>query len=47
MPKPERSPKSETQMARLAPDLVFVAYTYENWPSELGKDLQRWTVQRG
>ena len=26
---------------------VFMTCTDENWPSELGKDLQRWTVKQG
>jgi len=26
---------------------VFMTCTEENWPSELGKDLQKWQVQAG
>jgi len=33
--------------ARKASGQVFMTATEENWPSELGKDLQRWQVQAG
>ena len=33
--------------ARKACGQVFMTATEENWPSELGKDLQRWQVQAG
>ena len=33
--------------ARKTSGQVFMTCTEENWPSELGKDLQRWEVQAG
>ena len=33
--------------ARKASGQVFMTATEENWPSELGKDLQRWEVKNG
>jgi DNA replication and repair protein RecF len=33
--------------ARKASGQVFMTATEENWPSELGKDLQRWEVKAG
>jgi DNA replication and repair protein RecF len=33
--------------ARKSSGQVFMTCTEENWPSELGKDLQRWQVQTG
>jgi DNA replication and repair protein RecF len=33
--------------ARKTSGQVFMTATEENWPSELGKDLQRWQVQAG
>ena len=33
--------------ARKTSGQVFMTATEENWPSELGKDLQRWRVQAG
>jgi len=33
--------------SREASGQVFMTCTDENWPSELGKDLQRWTVKQG
>ena len=33
--------------SREASGQVFMTCTDENWPSELGKDLQRWTVRAG
>jgi len=33
--------------ARKASGQVFMTATEENWPSELGRDLQRWQVQAG
>ena len=33
--------------SREASGQVFMTCTDENWPSELGKDLQRWTVRQG
>ena len=35
------------EQARKASGQVFMTATEENWPSELGKDLQRWQVQTG
>ena len=35
------------QHARKTSGQVFMTCTEENWPSELGKDLQRWTVNAG
>jgi DNA replication and repair protein RecF len=35
------------EQARKAGGQVFMTATEENWPSELGKDLQRWQVQTG
>jgi hypothetical protein len=40
------------KQARKGSGQVFMTATEENWPSELGKDLQRWevcagTLQRG
>jgi DNA replication and repair protein RecF len=35
------------EYARKTSGQVFMTATEENWPSELGKDLQRWTVQAG
>ena len=35
------------EQARRSSGQVFMTCTDENWPSELGKDLQRWNVQRG
>lgn len=33
--------------ARRSSGQVFMTCTEENWPSELGKDLQRWNIVRG
>jgi DNA replication and repair protein RecF len=33
--------------SREASGQVFMTCTDENWPSELGKDLQRWSVKQG
>ena len=33
--------------SREASGQVFMTCTDENWPSELGKDLHRWTVRSG
>jgi DNA replication and repair protein RecF len=35
------------EQARKASGQVFMTATGENWPSELGKDLQRWEVRAG
>jgi DNA replication and repair protein RecF len=35
------------EQARKASGQVFMTATGENWPSELGKDLQRWQIQAG
>lgn len=35
------------ESARKTRGQVFMTCTEENWPSELGRDLQRWTVQAG
>jgi DNA replication and repair protein RecF len=35
------------EQARKTSGQVFMTCTEENWPSELGKDLQRWQVQSG
>ena len=35
------------EQARKAGGQVFMTCTEENWPSELGKDLQRWEVKKG
>jgi DNA replication and repair protein RecF len=35
------------QHARRTSGQVFMTCTEENWPSELGKDLQRWEVKAG
>jgi len=35
------------EQARKTSGQVFMTATEENWPSELGKDLQRWQVQAG
>jgi DNA replication and repair protein RecF len=35
------------EQARQTGGQVFMTATEENWPSELGKDLQRWQVQAG
>jgi DNA replication and repair protein RecF len=35
------------EQARRTSGQVFMTCTEENWPSELGKDLQRWEVQAG
>jgi DNA replication and repair protein RecF len=35
------------EQARKTSGQVFMTCTEENWPSELGKDLQRWEVVRG
>jgi DNA replication and repair protein RecF len=35
------------EQARKASGQVFMTCTEENWPSELGKDLQRWEVKKG
>jgi len=35
------------ESARRTRGQVFMTCTEENWPSELGKDLQRWTVTSG
>ncbi len=35
------------ELARKASGQVFMTCTEENWPSELGKDLQRWEVIKG
>jgi DNA replication and repair protein RecF len=35
------------ESARKTSGQVFMTCTEENWPSELGKDLQRWQVQAG
>jgi recombinational DNA repair ATPase RecF len=33
--------------SREASGQVFMTCTDENWPSELGKDLHRWSVKSG
>jgi recombinational DNA repair ATPase RecF len=35
------------EQARKPSGQVFMTATEENWPRELGKDLQRWEVQTG
>jgi DNA replication and repair protein RecF len=35
------------ESARKSSGQVFMTCTDENWPSELGKNLQRWSVQQG
>jgi DNA replication and repair protein RecF len=35
------------EQARRSSGQVFMTCTEENWPSEMGKELQRWTVQQG
>ena len=35
------------EQARKSSGQAFMTCTEENWPSELGKDLQRWTVHSG
>jgi DNA replication and repair protein RecF len=35
------------ESARKTSGQVFMTCTEENWPSELGKELQRWQVQAG
>jgi len=35
------------EQARKTGGQVFMTATEENWPRELGKDLQRWTVRQG
>ncbi len=35
------------EAARKSSGQVFMTCTEENWPSELGRDLQRWTISRG
>jgi DNA replication and repair protein RecF len=35
------------ELARKTSGQVFMTCTEENWPSELGKDLQRWEVKQG
>jgi len=35
------------EQARRSSGQVFMTCTEENWPRELGRDLQRWTVQAG
>jgi DNA replication and repair protein RecF len=35
------------EQARRTSGQVFMTCTEENWPRELGRDLQRWTVQQG
>jgi recombinational DNA repair ATPase RecF len=35
------------EQARKTSGQVFMTATEENWPSELGKDLQRWEVVNG
>jgi recombinational DNA repair ATPase RecF len=35
------------EQARRTGGQVFMTATEENWPSELGKDLQRWEVANG
>jgi DNA replication and repair protein RecF len=35
------------EQARKTSSQVFMTATEENWPSELGKDLQRWNVKHG
>ncbi|HWY30650.1 MAG TPA: DNA replication/repair protein RecF [Candidatus Acidoferrum sp.] len=35
------------ELARKSSGQVFMTCTEENWPSELGKELQRWEVKKG
>jgi hypothetical protein len=35
------------EQARKTSGQVFMTATGENWPAELGKDLQRWEVKAG
>jgi DNA replication and repair protein RecF len=35
------------EQVRRSSGQVFMTATEENWPSELGKDLQRWEVNAG
>jgi recombinational DNA repair ATPase RecF len=35
------------EQARKTGGQVFMTATGENWPAELGKDLQRWQVSAG
>lgn len=35
------------EQARKTSGQVFMTATDENWPSELGKDLQKWTIRQG
>ncbi len=35
------------ESARKTSGQVFMTTTEENWPRELGKDLQRWEVKNG
>jgi recombinational DNA repair ATPase RecF len=35
------------EQARKTNGQLFMTATGENWPRELGKDLQRWQVQAG
>jgi recombinational DNA repair ATPase RecF len=35
------------ERARETSGQVFMTATEENWPRELGRDLQRWQVQAG
>ena len=35
------------EQARKSSGQVFMTCTEENWPSEMGKELQRWTVRQG
>ncbi len=35
------------EQARRSSGQVFMTCTEENWPSEMGKNLQQWTVRQG
>jgi recombinational DNA repair ATPase RecF len=35
------------EQARKSSGQVFMTCTEENWPSELGRDLQKWQVVQG
>jgi recombinational DNA repair ATPase RecF len=35
------------EQARKTSGQVFITATGENWPRELGRDLQRWEVKNG
>ena len=41
------TPSLPILVARRTSGQVFMTCTEENWPRELGKDLQRWNVKQG